>query len=293
MEEAPALVLANPVSLGKRGLSFGDLERLLARHGIPATAEELPEFPDHGYYRDRLSREGRSMVVAAGGDGTLHHVANIAGPVGVRMGALPLGTANDFARTLGLPSELEPAASRIAAGVLRVVDLGQVNGRLFLNAGHMGLGVETAKQTLPWLKRSIGPLAYGVAAVQAWRKGRPIAMAVTTDDRTFEVPAVQLLVGNGRYFGGGLQIAPDATLSDSLLDVHILDWPLSLWEAATWMFALKKGTLARQRGALHLRTQRLEVAMNELHDLNLDGEVLALGARLDFAVVPGALRVFS
>lgn len=286
-----ALVLVNPLSLARHGLRPAELEALFVRAGILAEVMPLPLGAALEPVRDRLQQSPPALVVAAGGDGTINEVLNMLVLGRSTLGVLPLGTANDFARTLALPLDLEGAIARLAEGQERRIDVGEVDGYRFLNAAHLGLGVETARLTIPALKRLAGPVAYLVAAAMAWRRARPIELAIETPERQWTMPAVQLLVGHGRFFGGGFQIAPEATLDDGLFDVHVLDWPLSFFEAFSWALSLKRGTLRKARGSVHFRTDRLDVRLSRPVELNLDGELLALGETLAFRLHRQALTV--
>lgn len=289
-----AFLLANPICLKRHGLTISDLERVMADAGLRASAEELSVETDLPALRARIQEASPNMVIAAGGDGTIHQIANLAVPLGLPMGVLPMGTANDFARTLGLPTELHQAAAVIADGPSISVDVGRVNDVYFLNAAHLGLGVETAKRTNERLKQMIGPLAYVLAAAQAWMNAEPVSIECCFDDREcVNVRASQLLVGNGRYFGGGCVVAREATLDDGLLDVYVLGADIGPAEALKMAAALRTGTLEDQTDLIHARSSRFTARLSRPADVNLDGELVPMEAQLHFEVLPRALSVYA
>jgi YegS/Rv2252/BmrU family lipid kinase len=291
---ADALILGNPVCLARRGLSLDDLVDLMARVGLRARAEALADERDLAALRALVREANVNMVIAAGGDGTVHEVVNVIAPLAVPLGLLPLGTANDFARTLHLPGDLEAAAAVIADAPPLAVDLGKVNGQVFLNAAHLGLGVETAKRTNPTLKGLVGPIAYALAATQAYLNAEPFELEVCTeDDPCLKLQASQLLVGNGRYFGGGMVIDPEATLDDGLLDVHVISAELGAAEALRLAAALRQGTLGELPHAIHFRTARVTARLARSLEINLDGEVRMMEPPLRFEVAPRALSVYA
>jgi YegS/Rv2252/BmrU family lipid kinase len=287
------LVLTNPQCLAKHGLSPADVEEAFAPAGLAVEVRTLDPEATAESLRDAIEEGAYNLVVAAGGDGTVHMVANALAGTGRPMGVLPLGTANDFARTLGIPTELHAAVRVIAENAPVPVDLGRVNGVYFLNAGHVGLGVETAKRTNPTLKKVIGPFAYMLAAAQAWMNTDPMPITICNEGDCLQIQAAQLLVGNGRYFGGGMQIAKDATLDDGLLDVYVLSADLGKAELLKMAAALRMGTLGEQEHILYYRTSRLSATLGGPVQINVDGEVLAMEGRLDFEVVPRALGVYA
>lgn len=286
-------MLANPPCLARHGLDAEAIVRLFDGLGLAVEVAMLSEAPDPEALRAEIEAGAYNLVVAAGGDGTIHEVVNAIAGLGRPLGVLPLGTANDFARTLSIPTDVHAAARLIAEGSPIPVDLGRVNGTWFLNAAHVGLGVETAKRTNPTLKKMIGPVAYVVAAAQAWLNTEAMPIEVCAEDSCVKLSASQLLVGNGRYYGGGMVVAPDATLDDGLLDVYVLSADVGAAELLKLAAAARRGTLGEQDHIIYYRTTRLSAALVGPVQINVDGEVLAMEGRLEFEVVPRALGVYA
>lgn len=244
--------------------------------------------------------EGFSTIVAAGGDGTANEVVNgIADVPGglktVRLGILPLGTVNVFARELGLPWRLDAAIKTLAAGNETVIDLGRadfgVNGqtqsRHFLQLA--GAGIDSrAIELVTWeMKKKLGKMAYIVAALQAAREKQPIITVQCGNDFSGEL----VLLGNGRYYGGSISVFPSANLRDGLLDVCVipkLTWP----STAQILGGLLTGRVHRWSSALCLQTSQIRLASANRVILQLDGEnTMPLPATL--SVLPQALRVVT
>jgi YegS/Rv2252/BmrU family lipid kinase len=288
-----ALLLANPICLHRHGLELASLKQLIERHGLTCEAHTLENEAIEAPWTEQLARGGYNVVIAAGGDGTVHQVVNLMADTRLPLGVLPLGTANDFARALGLPTDMAGAVRVIAEDTAIPVDLGVVNGHYFLNAAHLGMGVETAKRTNARLKEMIGPLAYILAAAQAWMNTEPLDLEVCVGNSCSNFRASQLLVGNGRYFGGGMVIARDATLDDGLLDVHVLAAHIGPAEALKLAAAARLGAMEDMDGIAHYRTERLTARLSRPAEVNLDGELVNMEQQLEFAVLPGALQVFA
>lgn len=294
MQVPGALLLANPICLARHETTLDALQAHLARHGIEAEAELVVARPDVLAYRERLRRDPPERLIVAGGDGTLHQAANILAGSDVPLGVLPFGTANDFARTLGLPLETERAIALIAEAPPRQVDLGRLNGHHFLNVAHLGLGVETARRTSPRLKRLIGPGAYVVAAARALWAADPLTITCCFEGAScMTLTASQLLVGNGRFFGGGMIAGREATLEDGLLDVQILRPGVGLATAVQLARAARHGELEQHPDVFHARVPRFTARLSRPAEVNMDGELVAMEESLTFEVLPGALGVYA
>ena len=175
-------------------------------------------------------RAGCDYIIAAGGDGTLNEVINgIASPHpirGVRMGIVPLGTANDFARSMKLPVRVENNVDILRAKQTVLVDLVRVTGkrtRYFINVSAGGFSGAVDEKLTPQIKSTWGPLAYLRSAAAALPKLRAYHATVIFDDvERWEGELYNIVIANGQFVAGGLPIAPDASVRDGLLDVLLV-----------------------------------------------------------------------
>lgn len=175
-------------------------------------------------------RAGCDYIIAAGGDGTLNEVINgIASPHpirGVRMGIVPLGTANDFARSMKLPARVENNVDILRAKQTVLVDLVRVTGkrtRYFINVSAGGFSGAVDEKLTPQIKSTWGPLAYLRSAAAALPKLRAYRATVIFDDvERWEGELYNIVIANGQFVAGGLPIAPDASVRDGLLDVLLV-----------------------------------------------------------------------
>src|SRR4051812_6416339 len=227
---------------------------------------------------DELARiAGVDRVVVSGGDGTIAPVAERAGELGVPLAVIPGGTANDFARANGIPSDPREAAALAASGTaLRSLELGRLStGRPFVNVASAGLSSIAGRRAQP-LKSRFGPLAYGIGAVRAAATGRPLAIRVRVDaTEVYAGDAWQLMVACTGAFGGGAGIgAADAT--DGELDVVIV--PAGSRAAlARRAWGLRTSTIERQRAVPHFQGRVVEVELPVGAELNVDGEFVEGG----------------
>lgn len=158
---------------------------------------------------------GAPLVLCAGGDGTAFEAAH--GCIGSKtaLGILPCGTGNDFTRMLHLPSKPEEAALALLEGHAQPIDVGYINGHLFLNSCGAGFDAQTvqAAQKAKFLGRGMLPYLYGVFDTLAHY--RPREMTIQADDAPpFTQPCLLCIVANGQFIGGGMQIAPCARFDD-------------------------------------------------------------------------------
>lgn len=235
-------------------------------------------------YRDRVD-----LVIVGGGDGTLN--ASVEGLVDTQLplGILPLGTANDLARTLGIPKAVSEACEVIAQGRRQPIDLGWVNGKYFFNVASLGLSVKITQQLSRGSKRRWGVLAYGITALRVVLQSVPFTAEIRVNGASTTVRTVQIAVGNGRHYGGGLTVAADAAIDDQRLDLYSLEvrhW----WQMLALLPAMRSGTHASWSFVRGLHGQEIEVWTPRPHAINTDGEITTT-TPARFRVIPQALSV--
>ena len=234
---------------------------------------------------------GVQAIVAAGGDGTMNAVIDAVIETGLPLGVLPMGTANDLARTLHLPLDLAEAARVIAAGHTRAVDVGVANGETFFNVASIGLSAELAQELTAERKKRFGKLAYALTALKVLARARPFSATIVTKEGEQRVRTMQIAIGNGRYYGGGNAVHEDADIDDGHLDLYSLELK-EVWKLALMARSFRAG----QHGMWNeVRTDKcvaFEVRTRKPRPVNMDGEILTQ-TPVTFSIRPGALRIFS
>ncbi|MGA0595114.1 lipid kinase [Enterovirga sp. CN4-39] len=239
-------------------------------------------------------REGArefDLVIVGGGDGTLNCAAPGLVETGLPLGVLPLGTANDLARTLGIGPDPVSAARTIVEGRLRAIDLGEVNGRLFFNVASIGFSAELARELTREAKKRWGTLGYALAGARLLARTRPFTAFIEHDGETLKVKTVQIAVGNGRHYGGGLTMDPDAQPDDGCFHVYSLEvdhW----WRLVALAPYLKRGTHGSWRDVRAFTTSEVTIRTRRARSVNTDGE-LTTATPAVFRVRPKAVRVFT
>ncbi|MBX9630158.1 MAG: lipid kinase [Burkholderiales bacterium] len=231
------------------------------------------------------------LVIVGGGDGTVNAVLKGVLETGLPLGILPFGTANDLARTLGIPSDPAAAASVIVAGRTRRIDIGQVNDQFFVNVASMGLSVELARRMTGNLKRHLGRLSYPLAALKTVLYTKPFTAEVATADRTIQLRSLQIAVGNGVYYGGGMAVYEAAAIDDQCLDFYSIE-PRRFWQWPLFLTAFRRG---RNRNLVGMRAfcspGPLEIRTDPPLPVNTDGEITTT-TPARFNLLPRAVSVF-
>ncbi len=272
----------------------GEARRLLQAAGVTVHASYAPRKPARLPEIVRAALAGGcDLIILGGGDGSVSAVVGELVGHATPLGLLPLGTANDFARGLGIPDDLEEACAAIARGKVVPVDLGLADQRHYVNVVTMGLGAEVIKSNSARRKRLLGPLAYPLATLLALRHYRPFA-ATLTFPAGDHPPAsynrlVQIAVGNGRFHGGGTKVAPAAQADDGMLDVYAIEMH-SWWALAGIAWSLKSGRQVWREDVPYWRTRQVQIAAHPTPSANVDGELADQPPKV-FTVARGVLRV--
>lgn len=282
-----ALLIVNPKARS------GGVPLDAVRDALRAGGLDLVEPGPNESCVDAITSRAREvdLVVLGGGDGTLNGAAPALVETGLPMAILPLGTANDLARSLGLP--LDPVAAARLAGVeeARPVDLGWVNGHYYFNVASIGFSAELAGDLTAESKSKWGTLGYAIAAFRVLRRVRPFSVHIEHDGTVETVTTIQVSVGNGRHYGGGMTVEADATVDDGKLDFYSLEvahW----WRLLALLPALRKGTHGQAADVRAFKTTEIVLRTRKPRPVNTDGE-LTTHTPAHFKVFPKALRIVS
>jgi YegS/Rv2252/BmrU family lipid kinase len=229
------------------------------------------------------------LVIIGGGDGTLNAAVDSLVQRQLPLGILPLGTANDLARTLAIPASTPEACRVIAAGHTKPIDLGWVNGKHFFNVASLGLSVHMTESLSRGTKRRWGALAYALKALQMVGHTRAFRADIRCQGVAVSVKTIQIAIGNGRYYGGGMAITDDAAIDDQRLDLYSLElqhW----WQVFPLLWRLPRGQQRLLPWVRVLHSQEIEIVTHKSLRINTDGE-LTVSTPARFRVIPRALTV--
>jgi YegS/Rv2252/BmrU family lipid kinase len=296
-----AVFLVNPASgNGATGRRWPEIFRRATVAGLEGEAL-LSERPGH---LAELAREAAladaALLVVVGGDGSVNEVAN--GLVGLprvpELAVVPQGTGWDFVRTYGIPRKLDDALRVVTAGVARTIDAGRVAYRawdghdaeaVFANVASAGMSGAIAKRANETTKVLGGKASYLLATFAVFAGWSASELRLTVDGERRAARMFDVIVGNGRFFGGGMEIVPEAAPDDGLFDVLTIG-DITKRDLLLTMPKIYRGTHLPHPKAELLRGRVVTVDADEPVPIQLDGEQPGT-TPARFESLPGALRV--
>ena len=290
-----AVLIINPTAgRGKAGKQVPEIRRLLGPRAENWAWRYTQKRGDATALAHEAALGGVPLVVAVGGDGTLHEVANGVLGTGATVGLIPFGTGNDFARSLGLYGSLEAACRALTEGIVKRIDMGVIEGkgtdgpRHFLVLAGTGYDARTAQTVNQGVRHLSGPLAYVWGAILTLRTFEPFALTLTLDDEPpRRVGAMFASFANAETTGGGMRIAPGALVDDGFLDVCLVETvsKMTLLYELTQVFS---GKHVHHPAVSMLRARAISVDADPPQPLLIDGEVCGT-TPAKITLLPGAL----
>jgi YegS/Rv2252/BmrU family lipid kinase len=253
---------------------------------------ELTRSLDHARELAQAAAEANEIAVAFGGDGLVGAVAGALAEIktGI-LGVLPGGRGNDFARVLGIPLEPRRASAVLASGVERKLDIGQAGNRTFIGIASCGLDSD-ANRIANEARRIKGNLVYAYGALRALSAWKPATFTVTVDgETTNSVRGYTIAAANSKAYGGGMYMAPDASLEDGLLDVVIIS-DMPKLRVLALLPTLFKGHHVRHRGVTVLRAREVSIAADRPFTMYADGDPIG-DLPLTVRALPSAVTVIT
>lgn len=217
--------------------------------------------------------ESYKYILIAGGDGTIDSVINKMkqNNIDLPVAFLPVGTANDFAKYIGMPSDVEKACNQIIDSKVKRFDLGRINNKYFVNVASTGLFTDISQKTDSSLKNTMGKLAYYVKALEEVTNLKRINVKIESPVVNFEGKIYTLLVFNGQT-AGNIKFADLSEADDGLLDVVVIKKELITSVLNNLMIKMKKGQLADMDGVLYFKCKELRVECEDDVVTDIDGE---------------------
>lgn len=267
-----AVLIVNTRS--RRGASaYSQAKRMLQEGGLTLDAsypvrhaERLPEI-----VRKAIG-DGHKFIIIGGGDGTISSVVGDFAYANIVFGLLPLGTANSFARTLGIPLDLADAVDVLVKGKIADVDLGKINDDYFANGSSIGLPAAVDRATPHGLKKWLGRAAYALVAANKFFHHRSFHCTVTIDGRSHSFETLDVRIASGGYQGGVL-VAREAYVDDGKIVVHILEGS-SRWALAREWARVALGVPFRKGDIKVLKASQLIIDTDPKQHVAVDGEVI-------------------
>lgn len=292
-------LIANPLSGGsKKRRAVDEAASQLRKAG------QIPElfWTARRGHAEELARqaikERFTKIVACGGDGTIHEVVNgmmspAPAPGAVTLGILPIGTGNDLARELKISAALSSSMNTLLNGRARFIDLGMVGNRYFTTVATLGFSAAVSRLTVSSKLPGFftGAAAYLYATLVTLFRYRAVTVRLSGDFHEFEGPVFLAAVGNGKFYGGGMKIAPSAIPDDGQLDLCLVRQLSRLKVIGMLPRVFSGGHTRCSEVSMHCLT-KLEVSTKEPADIWADGELIGMTPAL-FRIAPRALSVLA
>lgn len=285
-----ALLIVNPHSRDGQSEQLEEAVNLLQSSGIAVDYYVSESTSDMVAKVEGYDQED-GIVIIAGGDGTISSTLESVYKNQRTLAILPLGTANDLARSLGVPQDLLAAARTIITGKRERINLAKVNTRYFVNVAHIGLGIDVTDELTPNAKKYFGVFAYLTAFVSAIKRNRSFKFHIKTDDDNWSVRAIHLAVGNGRYYGGGNVVDEKATLLDGQLNLFCIKaqrW----WKLFLLAPGLRSGNLKTAERVVCKSARKISIKTTKPAKIAADGEYKT-NTPAEFEVIPQAIEVIA
>lgn len=232
-------------------------------------------------------------ILIAGGDGTVDNVVNQMKRLNIDLpiAVLPVGTANDFAKFLGIPMEVDKACKQILNSKTKKVDIGKINNKYFVNVASTGLFTDISQKTSVALKNTIGKLAYYVKGLEALPNFKKLKVKVSSKEANYDGEMYLMLIFNGQT-AGNLKLAYKAELDDGFLDVIIIKAGTIVEMSALFIKMLRGEHLDHVNNLLYFKTDKLFVECHEDIVTDMDGE---RGPEFPLAIecIKGGLKVLG
>jgi diacylglycerol kinase (ATP) len=289
----PVVVIINPISGPKRRGSPSERVQLAKsafdQVGVAGDIR-LTERPHHAYeLAQEAVRAGASLVIAWGGDGTINEVGRALVHSATSLGIIPGGSGNGLSRALKIPFDPSVAFRRILSGPDRIMDAGEMDGRMFFNIAGIGLDAHVAGKVAAQLNHR-GLIPYLAASTRDLLKFRPAAYSIETDTGTFETTALIVAIANSTQYGFGAAVAPQALTDDGVLDLIVIEDRRFLGNVVR-LPSVFLGGFDRQAGVRVSKVRHVRVRSDAPMLTHVDGEAMRGGTDVLARVHAGALRI--
>ena len=283
----------NPYS-GKN-LILSKLDKVISLHqeaGYTIVPYRITAGEDVGVALNDIKDGNYKYILIAGGDGTVDSVVNAMAKSGISLpiGILPVGTANDFSKFLGMPSDVEEACKQILSSEVKSVDLGSINDKYFVNVASTGLFTDVSQKTDVNLKNTIGKLAYYLKGLEELPNFRKLHVNILSKEVEFDGEMYLLLVFNGAT-AGNFNLATRADACDGLLDI-IMFKAVQIYELLPLFIKVLKGEHLDSNKVLYFKTDYLKVECHEDIVTDIDGEK-GPDFPLEIKCIKGGLKILG
>ncbi|ABR50853.1 diacylglycerol kinase, catalytic region [Alkaliphilus metalliredigens QYMF] len=265
--------IVNPVSGKNKGKKVMVLvEEVLKKKNVDYQLYVTNKPGEAQFLASQASREKYDVIVAIGGDGTIHEVLNGMIHSKKKLGIIPAGTGNDLAKSLNYPTNVEQALETVLNGHTRKIDIGRINGNYFINFASIGLDALIAEEANKMKKLYSSRYTYVLAVLKGIIVFKSPTIKVLIDGKEQKREIMLLAICNGAYYGGGMKIAPTADVADGYLDVCLIR-KMSKLKLLFLFPTIFTGNHVKYKEVEFYRGKKVEVSSQSKFKFNADGEV--------------------
>lgn len=283
-----ALLIVNPQSRSGQAEALEEAVQLLEASGIEVSVCES-ESEAHLVSLIEAYEQEDGIVIIAGGDGTISSALEAIYNAQRTLAIFPMGTANDFARSIGVPENLLAAAQVIVDDRRERISLGKLNKHFFINVAHIGLGVEVTNELTSDGKKFFGVFAYLAAFLRAIKRNKSFTVHIKADDWQRSTKVIHLAIGNARFYGGGNIVDQRSTLLDGQLNLFFIK-PQKWWQLLLLGPKLRSGDLDKTDRIVRKASEKFSIQTSKPRPLEADGE-FKTSTPVEFVVIPKAIEV--
>jgi diacylglycerol kinase (ATP) len=260
---------------------------------LPATTYQIFITEYGGHAKDlakKFAAEKYKYIIAVGGDGTVNEVIQAIAETDTILGIIPTGSGNGLARHCSIPLKIAEAVTVIKGGKEMLIDLGKANEVYFISNAGVGFDAvvcNAIKQT-----KFRGLKMYISKVIQYYFAYKNDTYSIQADDNLFTKKAFFLNVANGKEFGYGFEIAPNASLQDGLLDMILID-KINIWNGLTFVIDGWRKKLIKNKNCLYIRAKNIHIKGSQLHHFQTDGDAHDCKEECHIQVMPKALRIIT
>ncbi|WP_175989202.1 diacylglycerol kinase family protein [Bacillus sp. Marseille-Q1617] len=269
-----AMLIVNPSSGKEEALNYvEEIEGILNKQGYEVNVSQTEKELDATRFCQSACKDEYDLVVSLGGDGTLHETINglIDEHHRPKLGIIPMGTVNDFARALNIPLNPEKAIDVLRHHQTRMVDIGTFNDDYFVNIVAVGALAEATYDVTPEEKTKLGPLAYVVEGMKTLASNPSYPLTIEHDGEKWEGDSLLFLAALTNSIGGFENLAPDAEVDDGVLHCYIIN-DINVLKLPAILTSILAGKLKKNKDVTYFKARELRISSFEELNTNVDGE---------------------
>lgn len=286
------LFIVNPVAGKGQGMAYIEAIKPLLEGKVDYCIEVTKQEGHATEIARSYTQREACIVYAVGGDGTINEVVNGMVGSGSALAIVPAGSGNDFIRTIYPKCGDDDLINRLLKGKLESVDLVQINSKYFLNIASVGIDAEVVFNATQFkkIKYIKGDMAYIISIFKTLLNHKSRKLRVSIDGKiTCDQKILLATIANGKFYGGGIPIAPDAIVNDARADIYLVE-DLSLFKILWVLPKLFRAKHHEIKEVRIYRGQEVVIECDQLFKLNIDGEIVTTN-QVEMKVVPHALQV--